>query len=85
MQENFKTTTNTIAFWDLPLLKRLGHPFLSPNRLFLLFSTCIERSLQAEPKIKNKLSSAFSPCLSSEINANSIFSEFLYIKRSIMV
>ena len=59
MQENLKTTTNTIAFWNLPLLKRRGHPFLSPNCLFLLFSTCIERSLKAEPCTQRKLRTSF--------------------------
>ena len=52
-----------------------GHPLLSPNNLFVMFPTFIERSLKRKysNKIKNNLSSKINPCLSPEINVSNIF------------
>ena len=41
-------TVISISIKRLPLLSGRNHPFLSPRGLFLLSSTCIERSLKAE-------------------------------------
>ena len=38
-----------LHFYGLLLLSGRGHPLLSLNGLFLLFSTCIELSLNGEP------------------------------------
>lgn len=44
-----------------PVLSARDHPILSPNGLFVLSSTCVERSLKADHlnKTKNNLSSNF--------------------------